>query len=66
MINLSNYLPTPINAKILNFGILLSGKGQVWLDNVNLEEVDKSTPTTDFVAEEIYPDCIMNREFEEV
>lgn len=58
-------LDVPAAAKILNFGILLSGKGQVWLDNVSLEEVDKNTPTTDFVAEEIYPECIMNPEFEE-
>jgi AraC-like DNA-binding protein len=58
-------LDVPSDGAILNFGILLYGKGQVWLDNVSLQEVDKHTPTTDFVPEEVFPDLLLNPQFEE-
>jgi hypothetical protein len=59
-------LDVPFDGEILNIGVLLMGKGQIWLDNVSLEEVDKNIPTTDFAAEEVYPDYILNPEFEEL
>lgn len=59
-------LDVPSDGEILNIGVLLMGKGQIWLDNVSLEEVDKNIQTTDFAAEEVYPDYILNPEFEEL
>lgn len=54
------------DSELLNMGVLLSGRGQIWIDNVSLEEVDKNVPTTDFVAEEVYPEYLMNSDFEEI
>lgn len=59
-------LDVPENGAILNVGILLCGKGQVWLDNVSFQEVDNNTPTTEFVSEEVFPDHLLNPFFEEV
>lgn len=39
-------LDVPENASKLVYGILLSETGKVWIDNVVIEEVDKSVPTT--------------------
>lgn len=58
-------LDVPENAAILNIGILLSGKGQAWLDNVNFQEVDHNTPTTEFILDEVFPDYPQNLSFEE-
>lgn len=49
-------LDVPENGAIINIGILLSGKGQVWLDNAAFQEVDYSIPTTDFTPCEVFPD----------
>lgn len=59
-------LDIPENGAIINIGILLSGKGQVWFDNADLQEVDHNTPSTEFVSEEVFPDHILNSSFEEV
>ncbi len=37
------------DSKDIAFGILLEGKGKVWLDEVTFTKVDKSVPTTDSV-----------------
>lgn len=58
-------LDVPENAGILNIGVLLCGKGQVWLDNVSFQEVDLNTPTTEFVPNEVFPDYPKNLLFEE-
>ena len=58
-------LDVPENAAILNIGILLSGKGQAWLDNVSFQEVDHNIPTTDFNFDEGFPDYPQNLSFEE-
>lgn len=58
-------LDVPAEAAVINFGILLSGKGTVWLDNVAFQEVDDSVPTTDFDLKNEYPDQPMNLSFEE-
>ena len=39
-------LDVPDSSAVISFGVLLSGKGQVWIDELKFEEVDKSTPTT--------------------
>lgn len=58
-------LDVPENAAILNIGILLSGKGQVWLDNAGFQEVDHRIPTTDFKVDEVFSDHPQNLSFEE-
>lgn len=42
-----NVLDVPKESTNLAYGVLLSGGGQVWFDDVNFEIVDKSVPTTD-------------------
>lgn len=39
-------LDVPIGATALAYGILLSGKGQVWVDDLDFEIVDNSVPLT--------------------
>lgn len=39
-------LDVPDNASNIAFGALLHGKGQIWFDDLKLEIVDKSIPTT--------------------
>jgi hypothetical protein len=39
-------LDVPTNSLLIAFGLMLSGKGQVWLDDLKLEEVDQKVPTT--------------------
>ncbi|WP_252187558.1 hypothetical protein [Anaeromonas gelatinilytica] len=43
----------------------ITGKGQVWLDNVNFQEVNYNTPTTEFIPNEVFPDYPKNLSFEE-
>lgn len=40
-------LDVPTKAVKIAFGLLLAGKGQVWLDDLKLEVVSKKIPTTD-------------------
>ncbi len=39
-------LDVPINAKDIMYGALLDGTGQIWFENVTLEIVNSSIPTT--------------------
>lgn len=39
-------LDVPENSAIISFGILLTGKGEVWLDGLSFEVVDNDTPST--------------------
>lgn len=39
-------LDVPEKSTVIAFGVLLSGNGQVWMDELKFEEVDKQTPTT--------------------
>ncbi len=39
-------LDVPDNSAIISFGVLLSGRGKVWIDELEFEEVSKDTPTT--------------------
>ncbi|ADY56427.1 transcriptional regulator, AraC family [Syntrophobotulus glycolicus DSM 8271] len=58
-------LDVPENAAILNIGVLLTGKGQVWLDNVSVQEVDRNVPATEFDPHEVFADYPQNLSFEE-
>jgi AraC-like DNA-binding protein len=58
-------LDVPEDGAVINIGVLLSGKGQVWFDNADFQVVDLSIPTTDFAPCEIYPDYPRNLSFEE-
>ncbi|KRG12904.1 helix-turn-helix transcriptional regulator [Lederbergia galactosidilytica] len=39
-------LDVPTNSAVIAFGVLLSGSGQVWIDELKFAEVDQQTPTT--------------------
>lgn len=39
-------LDVPENSAVISFGVLLAGSGQVWIDALQFNEVDKSIPTT--------------------
>ncbi len=39
-------LDVPENSAIISFGVLLSGRGQVWIDELEFEEVSTDIPTT--------------------
>lgn len=39
-------LDVPENSAVIAFGALLSGKGQLWIDELKFEEVNQQTPTT--------------------
>lgn len=49
-------LDVPQETELINIGILLNGKGRVWMDNVSFQEVDKTIPVTDFEIQKEYPD----------
>ncbi|AWB43896.1 AraC family transcriptional regulator [Paenibacillus sp. CAA11] len=58
-------LDIPEDGAIINVGVLLTGKGQIWFDHADLQEVDRNTPTTDFIVEEVFSDRLLNPFFEE-
>ncbi|GAA0742160.1 AraC family transcriptional regulator [Clostridium oceanicum] len=58
-------LDIPEKGAIINIGALLIGKGKIWFDNADFQEVDHNTPTTEFVCEEVFPDHLLNPSFEE-
>lgn len=58
-------LDVPVETEIINIGILLSGKGHVWMDNASFQEVDRNVPVTDFEFGKEYPDHPENLSFEE-
>ncbi|MFJ8068281.1 helix-turn-helix transcriptional regulator [Peribacillus sp. NPDC096447] len=39
-------LDVPENSAIISFGVLLSGRGQVWIDELEFEEISTDIPTT--------------------
>lgn len=58
-------LEVPEETELINIGILLTGKGRVWLDDVSFQEVDRTVPVTDFEIQKEYPDYPENLTFEE-
>ena len=59
-------LDVPDNAVLINIGMLIVGKGQVWLDNVSFHEVDLNTPTTDLMFDDNLSEYPINLSFEEI
>ncbi|WP_299092596.1 AraC family transcriptional regulator [uncultured Metabacillus sp.] len=58
-------LDVPENSAVIAFGVLLSGNGQVWIDELKFEEVDKQTPTTNIDISGDLLDEPTNLSFEE-
>ncbi|PEZ70758.1 AraC family transcriptional regulator [Bacillus sp. AFS017274] len=58
-------LDVPENSAIISFGVLLSGRGKVWIDELEFEEVSKDTPTTNIDYGSDLLDGPANLSFEE-
>ncbi|WP_042473209.1 helix-turn-helix transcriptional regulator [Bacillus ndiopicus] len=58
-------LDVPENSATISFGILLTGKGEVWLDGLSFEIVDKDTPSTNISFENHLLEEPTNLSFEE-
>lgn len=58
-------LDIPTNSKTINYGVLLTGKGEVWFDNFKLVEVDKNVNVTNLIKENKLPSEPINLDFEE-
>jgi len=65
-IKYSVVLDVPVYGEKISFGLLLKGKGQVWVDNLMLERVSNSIPVTDQLNNEEYLEKIIpqNMDFE--
>ena len=57
-------LDVPPEAMSINFGLLLEGEGQVWLDDVVFQEVTRDVPTTDRAGRPQLPQGPINLDFE--
>jgi len=58
-------LDVPDHAAEIAFGLLLSGKGQVWMDDLKFEVVGKDVPTTGKGLEKETVASPINLDFEE-
>lgn len=58
-------LDIPDNSAVISFGLLLTGKGTAWLDQLKFEVVDLSTPTTNIQQEDGLLEEPTNLAFEE-
>lgn len=59
-------LDVPENSVNIAFGILLDGKGQAWVDDLQFEVVGKDVPTTDLVGKrKEFPKQPLNLDFED-
>lgn len=58
-------LDVPPETEVINIGILLSGRGHVWMDNASFQEVDQSVAVTEFEIGKEYPEYPENMSFEE-
>jgi hypothetical protein len=58
-------LDVPADATSISFGILLTGAGEVWLNDLSLEVVDISTPTTGTNRGKTLPQRPVNLGFDE-
>lgn len=58
-------LDVPENSAVISLGISLTGEGEVWLDGLNIEIVDKDTPTTNISFEDNLLEEPTNLSFEE-
>lgn len=58
-------LDIPDNSATISFGVMLMGKGHVWMDGLTFEEVDESVPTTNVDIKHVLHDKPINLSFEE-
>lgn len=58
-------LDVPENSAVIAFGVLLAGKGQVWMDELKFEVVDNKVPTTNIDFSVDLLDEPINLSFEE-
>jgi len=58
-------LDIPESSNIINIGVLLTGKGTIWMDHANFEMVDKSVETTDVDLSSELPQKPVNLSLEE-
>jgi len=58
-------LDVPTISDEISFGVLLQGKGQVWIDNVSLNIVGNEVPVTDILKNNIENYSPKNLDFEE-
>lgn len=58
-------LDVPQGSAVISFGVILNGKGKVWVDSFRFEEVDPNTPLTHMETEYEMSDEPMNLSFEE-
>lgn len=58
-------LDVPDPSQEVAFGLLLSGKGQVWMDDLNFEVVSKDVPTTGGSIQDESNRAAVNLDFEE-
>lgn len=58
-------LDVPENSAVISFGVILSGNGKVWIDELKFEEVDLSIPTTNMDESTDLLDEPINLTFEE-
>lgn len=58
-------LDIPESSNIINIGVLINGKGAVWMDNVKFEIVDRSVDTTDVDLSSELSDGPVNLSLEE-
>lgn len=58
-------LDIPENSAVIAFGVLLAGKGQVWMDELKFEIVDNKVPTTNIDFSVDLLDEPINLSFEE-
>ena len=63
--NCAIVLDIPENSKSINYGILLGGEGKVWIDNIKIEEVDRSVAVTNLSTVNKLPKYPINLDFEE-
>ena len=57
-------LDIPVDSKRMLFGLLLTGKGKVWIDDVSLDVVDETVPVTDIMHRWPHPERPENLDFE--
>lgn len=58
-------LEVPEATAVISVGILLNGKGEVWLDHAGFQEVERSIPITDRSSAHVLSEKPQNLDFEE-
>jgi hypothetical protein len=58
-------LDIPSMSNEISFGVLLQGKGQVWIDNVKITMVGQDVPVTDILKDKTELYSPKNLDFEE-